>query len=129
MEVKATPDGDLAVTASEAELDRYVLALAAAAIAVRRLEVERHAARVDVFRTDREPAVIDSAATRTLRPRTRVHGAGVAAVCRVELVKLGAQAPARIAAVVCCLGPFAFARDPRRAARRSRRHALRTLGA
>jgi ABC-2 type transport system ATP-binding protein len=41
VEVKATPDGDLAVTASEAALDRYVLALAAAAIAVRRLEVER----------------------------------------------------------------------------------------
>jgi ABC-2 type transport system permease protein len=53
--------------------------------------------------------VIDSAAARTLQPRTRVPGAGVVAVCRVELVKLGAQAPARVATAVCCLGPFAFA--------------------
>jgi ABC-2 type transport system permease protein len=52
--------------------------------------------------------VIDSAATRTLRPRALVHGTGVATVCRVELVKLASQAPARIAAAVCLLGPFAF---------------------
>jgi ABC-2 type transport system permease protein len=51
--------------------------------------------------------VIDSAATR-IRPRALVRGTGVATVCRVELVKLGAQAPARVAAAVCCLGPLAF---------------------
>ncbi len=52
--------------------------------------------------------MIDSAASRTLRPRALVPGTGVATVCRVELVKLGAQAPARVAAAVCFLGPLAF---------------------
>jgi ABC-2 type transport system ATP-binding protein len=41
VEVSATSDGELAVAAGETELDRYVLALAGAGIAVRRLEVER----------------------------------------------------------------------------------------
>lgn len=41
VDAKATPDGELAIAAEEAELDRYVLALARAGIAVRRLEVER----------------------------------------------------------------------------------------
>ena len=40
-DVSATSDGDLAATLGEPELDRYVLALAEAGIAVRRLEVER----------------------------------------------------------------------------------------
>jgi ABC-2 type transport system ATP-binding protein len=38
--VQATPEGDLAVIAAEEQLDRYVLALGRAGIAVRRLEVE-----------------------------------------------------------------------------------------
>ena len=40
IEVEPTPDGDLAVSAGEQQADRYVLALGAAGIAVRRLEVE-----------------------------------------------------------------------------------------
>ena len=40
IDVSATSDGDLSVTAAQPELDRYVLALAGTGIAVRRLEVE-----------------------------------------------------------------------------------------
>ena len=43
-----------------------------------------------------------------MQPRALRRGSGVAAVCRVELVKLVAQPPARVATAVCLLAPFAF---------------------
>jgi ABC-2 type transport system permease protein len=52
--------------------------------------------------------MIDSAAAEAVQPRAVPRRAGVGAVCRVELVKLGAQAPVRVAAAVCCFAPFAF---------------------
>ncbi|HEX4519825.1 MAG TPA: ABC transporter permease [Gaiellaceae bacterium] len=52
--------------------------------------------------------MIESATTRTFWPRARRRSPGIAGVARVELVKLTAQAPARVAAAVCLLGPFAF---------------------
>ncbi len=52
--------------------------------------------------------MIESAAVGALQPRAGRRGSGVAAVCRVELVKLGAQAPARVALAACLLAPFAF---------------------
>jgi ABC-2 type transport system ATP-binding protein len=124
-------NGRIAITVDDEGLDSFVLALAHAEVAVRRLDLlvsplesmffalttDRHLDRADAAaRTGREgPGRGMTAAGAPTRiasaPPTSAIGAGSGAwrVYRAERRKLSAQLATRLLALLCVAGPFAFA--------------------
>jgi ABC-2 type transport system ATP-binding protein len=104
----------LLVSASEAALDRYVIALGQAGIAVRSLEIRNRSLESLFLRltADEEPKKAEprerraAPASAPARSGGFVRGAALAA--RVEIAKLTAQVKVWATLGTCFAGPFAF---------------------
>jgi len=120
MEITAAVDGvGLDVCGGEGELDRYVLALGQAGIAVRSLESQDRSLESLFLRlTSDAPDALPPASTTASDPlppearRTKdgvVSARGVLATVRMECAKLAAQPKVWAVLGTCLAGPFAFA--------------------
>jgi ABC-2 type transport system ATP-binding protein len=117
VEIAVAADGDgLDVCAHETALDRYVIALGKAGIAVRSLESQDRSLESLFLRltSDGAPADLALPRDRPLRQRLRttdgpVSARGVLATMQAECAKLLSQLKVWAVLATCLTGPFAFA--------------------